>query len=67
MAIKCCHGCMTPKRYHGCHAHCPEYLKEKEMHDAEKAKEYLKRHTISNLISQRGEAVSKSNKRRREK
>lgn len=67
MAIKCCHGCIAPKRYPGCHNHCPEYLEEKKKHEAEKAEEYLKRNTISNLISQRGDAVRKANKRRKEK
>jgi predicted transcriptional regulator of viral defense system len=67
MPIKCCHGCIAPERYPGCHDHCPKYLAEKEKHDAEKAEEYLKRKTISNLIQQRGIAVHKAHKRRKEK
>lgn len=27
--IKCCHGCVPPKRYPGCGAHCQEYKDEK--------------------------------------
>ena len=27
--ILCCKGCVAPKRYPGCHGHCPEYIKEK--------------------------------------
>ena len=23
--ITCCHGCVAPKRYPGCHDHCPDY------------------------------------------
>ena len=37
MAIRCCNGCVTPKRYPGCHDHCQEYAKDKAKHDAEKA------------------------------
>ena len=36
MAIRCCNGCVAPKRHAGCHATCPEYLKEHEQHVAEK-------------------------------
>ena len=27
--IKCCFGCVPPKRYPGCHGKCEEYKKEK--------------------------------------
>lgn len=27
--IKCCYGCVPPKRYPGCGAHCKEYKDEK--------------------------------------
>ena len=30
--FKCCLDC--PKRKVGCHATCPDYIKEKEKHDA---------------------------------
>ena len=33
MAIKCCKGCVAPKRYPGCHDRCPEYLAEKAEYD----------------------------------
>ena len=26
--IKCCYGCVAPKRHIGCHASCPEYRAE---------------------------------------
>ena len=32
-----CRGCVAPKRYPGCHGHCPEYLAEKAKHDKAKA------------------------------
>ena len=25
---RCCKGCVAPKRHVGCHATCPEYVKE---------------------------------------
>ena len=28
--IKCCHGCVAPKRHPGCHDHCEEYKKERD-------------------------------------
>lgn len=31
--FECCHQCKPPKRYPGCHAKCPEYLKAKEEWD----------------------------------
>ncbi len=34
--IKCCHGCVAPKRYPGCRDHCPEYKAEKAEWDAAK-------------------------------
>ena len=30
LSIKCCKGCVPPKRYPGCGAKCEEYIKEKE-------------------------------------
>lgn len=31
--FECCYKCKPPKRYPGCHAECPEYLKAKEEWD----------------------------------
>lgn len=28
--IKCCHGCVAPKRYPGCGDHCDDYKAEKQ-------------------------------------
>lgn len=36
MAIKCCKGCVPPKRHSGCHAKCEQYLKEKEQWEKDK-------------------------------
>lgn len=34
--IKCCHHCES--RFPGCHAECPQYLKEKAQFEIDKAK-----------------------------
>ena len=31
--IRCCNGCVAPKRHLGCHSTCPDYIKEKRQHD----------------------------------
>ena len=35
MGIRCCNGCVAPKRYPGCHGKCPEYINEKAAHNAQ--------------------------------
>ncbi len=37
--IKCCHGCVAPKRYPGCGDHCKEYKEEKAELARQKAAE----------------------------
>lgn len=34
MSFECCILCKPPKRYPGCHDHCPEYAKAKHDQDA---------------------------------
>lgn len=49
--IKCCYGCVAPKRYPGCGDHCKEYQEEKAKLKADKdrEREYLENHpTLSN-------------------
>lgn len=45
-AIRCCHHCVSPERYPGCHAECEKYLIEK-LAD-EKAKEEYRKKNIAN-------------------
>ena len=49
MAIKCCFGCVAPKRNPYCHSSCPEYIAEKEAHDKRKA-EYDREQSITEAI-----------------
>lgn len=65
MAIKCCYGCVAPKRHEGCHGSCPEYLAEKAKHDAERAEEQKRRDLSRNLYEQRYDRVSRALKRKR--
>lgn len=44
MAIRCCNGCVAPKRYPGCHGKCPEYIKEKAEHNARIEEENKRKH-----------------------
>ena len=44
--IKCCKGCVPPKRYTGCHQYCEEYIEQKvELEKERKAeKEWKETH-----------------------
>lgn len=33
--IKCCKGCVAPKRHVGCHDTCKDYIKEKQENEAQ--------------------------------
>jgi hypothetical protein len=65
MSIISCKDCKPPKRYPGCHDHCPEYLAEKAEHDKCKAEEYKKRQTSYGLTIERTAAVAKAMRGRR--
>ena len=65
MAIRCCHGCVAPKRHPGCHGTCPEYMSEKAKHDADMAKDYQYRKTQHELNEQRYRAITKVTKHKR--
>ena len=67
MSIKCCYGCVAPKRHTACWGHCPDYLAEKAADDAEKA-DYKKNQAISNgIYSSRSAKVNSAMRRRRHK
>ena len=65
MAIRCCNGCVPPKRYPGCHDHCHEYIEEKKKHDAERERINKARLTQLNIYSQRGDSVRKAKRRKK--
>ena len=37
MSFECCIPCKPPKRYPGCHDHCPEYAAARAKHEQDKA------------------------------
>lgn len=65
MAIKCCKPCVPPKRYPGCHAVCPEYIKEKAEDEEKKEAERKRRAVDAGIRDQRVRGVTKSLKRRK--
>ena len=54
MAIKCCFGCVPPKRHRACWDTCPYYIKEKAEEDKKKEAE-KKRRDLNRAIHQQME------------
>lgn len=67
MAIKCCYGCVAPKRYPGCHGQCPEYKAERAEYDRLKAIHDREQQVNTAIYSSRTEKVTKAFKDRRHK
>jgi len=65
MGIKCCKGCVAPKRHSGCHSKCPEYLEEKRLWEEQKKAISKQRQADNNLYEQRSKGVYKALKRKR--
>ena len=65
MAIKCCKGCVAPKRHTACWDHCPEYQKERAEYEERKAIEDKKKFTEQGINLQRAEAVAKAMRNRK--
>ena len=61
--IKCCYGCVAPKRHEACHGHCPEYLAEKEQEEQKKAQDSLRRKVSLDIYQQRADMVAKARRR----
>ena len=64
MSMFSCKGCVPPKRYPGCHGHCPEYLADKARYDALKAEEYKRQDLAGALCGRQSERIYKAMKRR---
>ena len=67
MSIECCCGCVAPKRYPGCHAVCPEYIKERAEYDRRKAIHDREQRVDIAIYVGRNEKVYKAFKNRRNK
>ena len=61
--IWCCKDCIAPKRYPGCHGSCPEYIKEKEIHDKEREELRKKKALQDGLDSQAAKGIRRANSR----
>lgn len=65
--IECCHYCVAPKRYPGCHGKCPEYLAEKAAYEKRKMAYYGDRKVQAGLDQQRADYIAKVMKEKRMK
>ena len=65
MAIRCCNGCVPPKRYPGCHGHCPEYIEAKAQHDAEREMIGKADRTRNDIYGQRGDSVRRARRKKK--
>ena len=63
--IRCCYGCVAPKRYPGCHGRCPEYLEEKAQDDREKAEINRRKRVNDGLIQEKYAGLKKAYKAHR--
>ena len=63
--IKCCKSCVAPKRYPGCHSHCPEYRAEKAVYEAEKAEAEKRKAIRDGLDAQTIAGVERAKKIRK--
>lgn len=67
MAITCCHHCVPPKRHTACWDHCPEYLEQKAIHDAQKEAEFKKNEVSNGIYRQRSISIKRVTDKRRRK
>ena len=67
MAIRCCNGCVPPKRTPTCHATCPEYIQAKAKHDAQREQIRKADRTRHDIYGQKGDGVSRANRRKKMK
>lgn len=58
--IKCCHGCVAPKRYPGCHDHCPDYILEKFINDLELEERNKENAKFRGIYEQRDQAIRRA-------
>lgn len=67
MGIKCCNGCVPPKRNPYCHGTCPDYIREKAENDAKRDEDFKKRSIKNGLIVQTERAVRNAKRGKRKK
>ena len=63
MGIKCCNGCVPPKRHTACWGHCPEYQAERAEYERLKAQDDQRRNVKNSVYFQRTDKVVKAERR----
>ena len=63
IAMKCCHGCVAPKRHTACWGHCPEYIEERAEYDKKKAAEDKKKAVNLSIYYQKCDGVRRATKK----
>ena len=67
MAVSCCYGCVAPKRYPGCHDHCPERTEEKALADEKKAIENKNKAISVGITAQKMAGIYRANRKNKPK
>lgn len=67
MSIKCCKGCVPPKKNGYCHTYCEEYIQEKAEHDRQRAIELQKRDVEAGLTNHACDCIHRLRKIQRKK
>ena len=65
MGIRCCYGCVPPKRHRACWDTCPDYIQEKAEDDKKKQVERDRRAADRAFREQRRQRYRKINKKHR--
>ena len=64
ISFNCCYGCVAPKRYPGCHDHCPEYIEQKAQNDKDREEAMRKKLIGSGITSQKIAGVMRANRKK---
>ena len=67
MAIKCCNGCVPPKRHTACWGHCQEYIAEKARIEQDTAEQRMKKQIHNGITEQKSHGVYRALRRKRMK
>lgn len=67
VGIKCCAGCVPPKRHSGCHSTCPDYKKDKAQYEAQKERWYKTKRDECDVIDYQVRHNDKLRKSKRKK
>ena len=65
MSIRCCNGCVPPKRNGHCHTYCEEYKAEKAAEDEKKAAANAQKNTYQNIYAQKSAGVHRARRKHR--